>query len=65
MKKISDKDVEDWKNRIKKKGFKKFKLKELPEELRNKRMLIRAKVLGKIEKIDKDVRCIATWKFLD
>lgn len=63
--KIGPEEIEIWVSKIKEKGFRKFRLRELPEELRDKSMLLRAKNLGLINKLEKDQKCIVTWEIND
>lgn len=63
--KIGPKETQAWIDKIKEKGFKSFRLRQLPEELRDKKLLLRAKSLGLICKEYKDDNCVNTWKIID
>lgn len=63
--KVGSKEVQAWVDKIKEKGFRKFQLKELPDELKDKTMLLRAKKLDLIYRIGKDNKCVTTWEIND
>lgn len=55
-------DANEWVAMLKKAGITKFVFKELPEELRNKKILHKASDLNLIEKEEKDSNNVAVWK---
>jgi len=60
--KSSVKDVEEWLNVIKQEGFKSFKFKDLPENIRDKNILWKAKSLGLIRKTRISREQVVIWE---
>lgn len=58
---IAVRDAKKWVENIKELGIKRFKLNNLPPELKNKRLLCKASYLKLIEIIEKDSWNVVTW----
>lgn len=65
MTKGSEYDVDKWLEKIKNKGFKKFQFKELPDNLKDKKLLMKAVSSDRIIKVEKSNNCIKTWRIRD
>lgn len=57
-------DAEEWIARLKRSGIKRFKFKELPDELKNMHFFRKAIELNKIGVVEKDSNNVATWQVM-
>lgn len=59
---VAIRDAEGWVVKLKKAGLGRFMFRDLPEELRSKKILHKAADLGLIEKAEKDNNNVAIWQ---
>lgn len=65
MARTSTVDARIWACKLKKKGMIQFEYKELPNELKNLRLLLRAKEEGVIFRVKKNGNGINIWRIAD